>query len=109
MNCFFSQHLARLDEAQRQYQTSQADRETLRLKLDDQEKMIDVLRSQMESSSQMTVQHNRTIDSLHQQNRLLSEQLNQHKLELQQLMVGSLSLNYYKIAIINIYVQPTLL
>lgn len=108
MNCFF-QHLARMDEAQRQYQTLQADRETLRLKLDDQEKMMDILRSQMESSLQMTVQHSRTIDSLHQQNRLLSEQLNQHKLEIQQLMVRSLSLKYWKIAIINIHIQATLL
>lgn len=98
-----------MDEAQRQYQTLQADRETLRLKLDDQEKMMDILRSQMESSSQMTVQHSRTIDSLHQQNRLLSEQLNQHKLEIQQLMVRSLSLKYCKIAKINIHIQATLL
>lgn len=38
----------------------------------------------MESSIQMTVQHSHTIDHLHQENSLLSNQLNQHKLEIQQ-------------------------
>ncbi|XP_070761054.1 coiled-coil domain-containing protein 158-like [Enoplosus armatus] len=79
------QHLAKLEEAQCWCQTLHAEGETLRLKLDDGEKMIDVLRLQMESSIQMTVQHRRTIDSLHQENSLLSNQLNQHKLEIQQL------------------------
>ncbi|XP_027131000.1 coiled-coil domain-containing protein 158 isoform X2 [Larimichthys crocea] len=79
------QHLAKLKEAQSQCQTLHVDRETLKLKLDDQEKTIDILRLQMESSIQMTVQHSHTIDSLHQENSLLSNQLNQHKLEIQQL------------------------
>ncbi|XP_051278776.1 coiled-coil domain-containing protein 158-like isoform X1 [Dicentrarchus labrax] len=79
------QALARLEEAQSRYQTLQADRETLRLKLDDREKMIDILRLQMESGIQMTVQHSHTIDNLHQESSLLSNQLNQHKLEVQQL------------------------
>lgn len=43
----------------------------------------------MESSTQMRVQHSRTIDNLHQENSLLSNQLNQHKLEIQQLRVRS--------------------
>lgn len=43
----------------------------------------------MESSIQMTVQHGRTIDHLHQENSLLSNQLNQHKLEIQQAKVRS--------------------
>lgn len=59
----------------------------MRLKLDDREKLIDILRLQMENSVQMTVQHSHTIDSLHQENSLLSNQLNQHKLEIQQLRV----------------------
>ncbi|XP_029294927.1 LOW QUALITY PROTEIN: coiled-coil domain-containing protein 158-like [Cottoperca gobio] len=61
-------HLARLEEAQSRCQTLHAEGETLRLKLHDREKMI-------ESSVQMTVQHGRTIDNLHQGNGLLSHQL----------------------------------
>ncbi|XP_041793804.1 coiled-coil domain-containing protein 158-like isoform X2 [Chelmon rostratus] len=79
------QHLSRLEEAQNQCQTLHADTETLRLKLGDRDKMIDILRLQMENSIQMTVQHSHTADSLHQENNLLSNQLNQHKLEIQQL------------------------
>ena len=60
----------------------------MRLKLNDREKMIDVLRLQMESSIQTTVQHSHTIDSLQQENSLLISQLNQHKLEIQQLRVS---------------------
>ncbi|XP_033974163.1 coiled-coil domain-containing protein 158-like isoform X1 [Trematomus bernacchii] len=74
-------HLARLEEAQSRGQALQAEGETLRLKLIDREKMI-------ESSVQMTVQHGRTIHDLHQENSLLSNQLNQlnlHKREIQQL------------------------
>ncbi|XP_049907414.1 coiled-coil domain-containing protein 158-like isoform X7 [Epinephelus moara] len=77
-------HLARLEEAQSQCQILHAEGETLRLKLDEREKMMDILRLQMESSFQMTVQHSRTIDNLHQENSLLSNQLNQHKLEIRQ-------------------------
>ncbi|XP_006790112.1 coiled-coil domain-containing protein 158-like isoform X2 [Neolamprologus brichardi] len=40
---------------------------------------------QIESSIQMTVQQSCTIDDLQQENSLLSNQLNQHKLEMQQL------------------------
>ncbi|XP_035812163.1 coiled-coil domain-containing protein 158 isoform X2 [Amphiprion ocellaris] len=79
------QHLASLEEAQSRCQTLQAEQEALWLKLNDSEKMIDVLRLQMESSIQMTVQHSHTIDSVQQENSLLSNQLNQHKLEIQQL------------------------
>ncbi|XP_040899244.1 coiled-coil domain-containing protein 158-like isoform X2 [Toxotes jaculatrix] len=79
------QHLSRLEEAQSWCKTMHIEGETLRLKLDEREKLIDILRLQMESSVQMTVQHSRTIDNLHQENNLLSNQLNQHKLETQQL------------------------
>ncbi|XP_030593438.1 coiled-coil domain-containing protein 158 isoform X2 [Archocentrus centrarchus] len=79
------QHLTRLKEAQSQCQTLQTERETLRLKLNDSERTINVLRFQMESSMQVTVQHSHTIDGLQQENSLLSNQLNQHKLEMQQL------------------------
>lgn len=51
--------------------------------------MIDLLKFQIESSIQMTVQQSRTIDDLQQENSLLSNQLNQHKLEMQQLRVRS--------------------
>ncbi|KAI4820896.1 hypothetical protein KUCAC02_028854 [Chaenocephalus aceratus] len=71
-------HLARLEEAQSRGQALQAEGETLRLKLIDREKMI-------ESSVQMTVQHGRTIHDLHQENSLLSNQLNLLKMEIQQL------------------------
>ena len=91
--CFF-QHLARLEEAQSWCQTLHADGETLKRKLDDKEKMTDILRLQMESSAQMTVQHNRTIDNLHKENSLLSNQLNQHKVEIQQLRVRSKAQNF---------------
>ncbi|XP_040010721.1 coiled-coil domain-containing protein 158-like isoform X2 [Xiphias gladius] len=79
------QHLSWLEEAQSRCQTLNVEGETLRLKLDDREKLIDILRVQMESSVQKTVQHSRTIDNLHQENGLLSNQLNQQKLEIQQL------------------------
>nr|XP_046241377.1 coiled-coil domain-containing protein 158-like isoform X1 [Scatophagus argus] len=81
------QHLAKLEEAERRCQTLHADRKTLRQKVDDREKMMNVLRLQMERSSQMTVKHSSAIDNLHQENSLLSNQLNQHKLEIQQLRV----------------------
>ncbi|XP_054467233.1 coiled-coil domain-containing protein 158-like isoform X2 [Anoplopoma fimbria] len=64
-------HLARLEEAQSHCQTLHAEGETLRLKLDDREKMIEM--------------HNSIINDLHQENSLLSNQLNQHKLVIQQL------------------------
>ena len=60
----------------------------LRLKLEDREKMVDLLRLQMESTTQMTVQHGRSIDSLHNEKSRLSNQLNEHKLEIQQLRVS---------------------
>lgn len=91
--CFF-QHLARLEEAQSWCQTLHADGEMVRRKLDDKEKMTEILRLQMESSVEMTVQHNRTINNLHQENSLLSNQLNQHKVEIQQLRVRSIAQNF---------------
>lgn len=90
---FFFQHLARLKEAQKQRHALHADREALRLKLVDREKQIDALRSEMESSTEMTEQHRHTIDNLHRENNLLSNQLNQQKLEIQQLMVSSVAEN----------------
>ena len=51
----------------------------------------------IESSIQITVQHRSTIDELHQENSLLSNQLNQHKLEIQQLRVRSMAENLIKI------------
>ncbi|XP_056232730.1 coiled-coil domain-containing protein 158-like [Seriola aureovittata] len=76
------QHLSWLEEAQSRCQTLHVEGETLKLKLDDREKMTAMLLLQMESSVQM---HSRTIDNLHQENSLLSNQLNQQKLEIQQL------------------------
>ncbi|XP_041643766.1 coiled-coil domain-containing protein 158-like [Cheilinus undulatus] len=75
----------RLEEAEQQCQILQAQGETLRLQLDDRERMMGVLRLQMESSIQMAVQHSHTIDNLHQENSLISNQLNQQKQEVQQL------------------------
>uniref|UniRef100_A0A8C7GPS7 Coiled-coil domain-containing protein 158 n=1 Tax=Oncorhynchus kisutch TaxID=8019 RepID=A0A8C7GPS7_ONCKI len=76
---------ARLEEAQGICQATRAETEVLRLKLEDREKMVDLLRLQMESTTQMTVQHGRSIDSLHNEKSRLSNQLNEHKLEIQQL------------------------
>ncbi|KAM7391238.1 hypothetical protein PAMP_021938 [Pampus punctatissimus] len=76
------QHFARLEDAQSQCQILHTEREKLRLKLSEREKMVELLRLQMENSTQMTAQHIRTIDSLHQENSLLSNQLNQHKQQL---------------------------
>ncbi|XP_068422434.1 coiled-coil domain-containing protein 158-like isoform X3 [Clinocottus analis] len=71
-----AQHnLAGLEEAQSRCQILLAEGEALRLKLDEREQT-------MESNLQM---HNSTINDLHQENSLLSNQLNQHKLEIQQL------------------------
>ncbi|KAG7221301.1 hypothetical protein INR49_017368 [Caranx melampygus] len=78
------QHLSWFQEAQSRCQTLHVEGETLKLKLDEQDKLIAMLRLQNESSAQM---HSRTIDNLHQENGLLSNQLNQHKLENQQLRV----------------------
>lgn len=87
-NLFF-QHLARLEDTQSQCQILHTEREALRLQLSEREKMVEILRLQMENSSQMTAQHSCTIDSLQQENVLLSNQLNQHKLDIQQLRVSS--------------------
>ncbi|XP_038859018.1 coiled-coil domain-containing protein 158-like isoform X3 [Salvelinus namaycush] len=76
---------ARLEEAQGSCQALKAETEVLRLKLEDREKMVALLRLQMESTTQMTVQHGRSIDSLHNEKSRLSNQLNEHKLEIQQL------------------------
>lgn len=73
------QQLARLEEAQSRCRILHAEGETLRLRLDGREKRI-------EGSTQM---QNGTIDDLHQQNGLLSKQLNQRTLTIQQLTVGS--------------------
>lgn len=81
---------ARLEEAQGSCQALRAETEVLRLKLEDREKMVDLLRLQMESTTQMTVQHGRSIDSLHDEKSRLSNQLSEHKLEIQQLRVGLL-------------------
>uniref|UniRef100_A0A4W5N1F3 Uncharacterized protein n=1 Tax=Hucho hucho TaxID=62062 RepID=A0A4W5N1F3_9TELE len=76
---------ARLEEAQDHCQDLRAETEMLRLKLEDREKMVDLLRLQMESTTQMTVQNGRSIDSLHDEKSRLSNQLSEHKLEIQQL------------------------
>lgn len=86
---WFFQHLDRLEEAQRQYQTLHVDREALGMKVDDQEKMINILRLQVENNTQVTVQQAQTINILHQENSFLSQQLNQHKLNMKQLRVRS--------------------
>lgn len=82
------QHLARLEEVQKQRQRLHADKEALRLSLADREKQIDALRSQMEDSTQMAAQHRQSIDKLHQENNVLSNQLKQHRLETRQLEVS---------------------
>ncbi|KAM9391433.1 coiled-coil domain-containing protein 158-like [Pholidichthys leucotaenia] len=82
------QHLTRLEDAQSQCQILQAEQETLRVKLNDRERELGVLRLQTETTIQMTVQHSCTIDSVQQENSLLSNQINQQKLEIQQLMAA---------------------
>ncbi|XP_024860846.1 coiled-coil domain-containing protein 158 isoform X1 [Kryptolebias marmoratus] len=79
------QHLVSFKDAQSRCQTLQAEQETLRMKLNDGEKMINVLRLQIESSVRTAERHRDTIDNLQQENGLLIKQLNQHKLEIQQL------------------------
>ncbi|TWW60259.1 hypothetical protein D4764_05G0003490 [Takifugu flavidus] len=79
------QHLDRLEGAERRYQTLHVDREALGQKVDDQEKMINILRLQVENNTQVTVQQGQTINILHQENSFLNHQLNQHKLNVQQL------------------------
>uniref|UniRef100_A0A1A8JF16 Coiled-coil domain containing 158 n=1 Tax=Nothobranchius kuhntae TaxID=321403 RepID=A0A1A8JF16_NOTKU len=71
------QHLVSLEDAQTRCRTLQTEQVNLQLKLNDRERMG--------SSTQMTQQHRHTIDSLQQENSLLISQLNQHKLEIQQL------------------------
>ncbi|TNM89305.1 hypothetical protein fugu_003539 [Takifugu bimaculatus] len=80
-----TKHLDRLEGAERRYQTLHVDREALGQKVDDQEKMINILRLQVENNTQVTVQQGQTINILHQENSFLNHQLNQHKLNVQQL------------------------
>ncbi|KAM9858577.1 coiled-coil domain-containing protein 158-like [Aulostomus maculatus] len=79
------QALSRFEEAQSRCNVLDAERETLRLELDEKEKMVEFLRFQWENSCQIVAQHRHTIDSLLQENNFLSNQLNQHKLETQKL------------------------
>nr|XP_057926524.1 coiled-coil domain-containing protein 158-like isoform X3 [Doryrhamphus excisus] len=76
-------------EEKKQHQTQcgsiLAENETLRLKLVDKEKLVELLRSQLDRSNQTIAQHSCTMAGLHQENILLSEQLKQHKQEMQQL------------------------
>lgn len=65
------------------------DREALGLKVDDQEKMINILRLQVENNRLVTVEQGQSINVLHQENSFLSNQLNQHKPSVQQLKVRS--------------------
>ncbi|XP_056147350.1 coiled-coil domain-containing protein 158-like [Lampris incognitus] len=76
---------ARLVEVQGQCQVLWSEAEMLKLKLDDREKVVEIVRLQMESGSQMLAQHGHTMDSLHWEKSHLTNQLNQQKLELQQL------------------------
>lgn len=80
--------MASLDEARAEYQNLHTEADTLRLKLEDKEKMVDILRVQLESSIEKTAENGSTIDNLHQENGLLSNQLNQHKLEILHLRVS---------------------
>ncbi|MEQ2190920.1 hypothetical protein XENOCAPTIV_014802 [Xenoophorus captivus] len=57
-----------------------AEQEALILKLADREKIIDIVRLQIESSIQTTTQHSDTITKLQQENSFL---INQHKQEIQ--------------------------
>lgn len=85
-----------MEEAPKQYQTLHTDREKLRLQLDDREKRIDILKLQVECSTQVTMQQSQTISKLHQENSLISNQLNQHKLDIQQLTVRKMPVNLTK-------------
>lgn len=85
---FLLQHLARLEEVQKQRRSLHADKEALRLRLADREKQIDALGSQMENSTQMAEQHRQSINKLHRENNVLRNQLNQQKLETRQLEVS---------------------
>ncbi|XP_029916019.1 coiled-coil domain-containing protein 158-like isoform X2 [Myripristis murdjan] len=79
------QACGRLEEALAQCQMLHAEVKMLRLKVDDREKTVEILRLELESNHQLTVQHSRTINSLQHEKSHLSNQLNQHKLEIQQL------------------------
>ncbi|XP_074526752.1 coiled-coil domain-containing protein 158-like [Halichoeres trimaculatus] len=79
------QFLVRLEVAQTQNQILQAEEETLRLQLDDRDRKLEDLRLEMESSIQMSAQHSCAINNLQQENSLLSNRLNQHKQDMEQL------------------------
>ncbi|XP_047238318.1 coiled-coil domain-containing protein 158-like isoform X3 [Girardinichthys multiradiatus] len=71
---------ALLEQRSQERQTLQAEQEALILKLADREKIIDIVRLQIESSIQTTTQHSDTITKLQQENSFL---INQHKQDIQ--------------------------
>ncbi|XP_015219150.2 coiled-coil domain-containing protein 158 [Lepisosteus oculatus] len=76
---------ARLEGTGASLRASQAEAEALRLKLGERETMADMLRQQMESVTQIAGQHSRNTEKLHSERVQLLNELNGHKLDIQQL------------------------
>uniref|UniRef100_W5M891 Coiled-coil domain containing 158 n=1 Tax=Lepisosteus oculatus TaxID=7918 RepID=W5M891_LEPOC len=76
---------ARLEGTVASLRASQAEAEALRLKLGERETMVDMLRQQMESVTQIAGQHSRNTETLHSERVQLLNELNGHKLDIQQL------------------------
>ncbi|KAJ8381181.1 hypothetical protein SKAU_G00019590 [Synaphobranchus kaupii] len=82
------QDQARLQEAQGHTQALMAEGEALRLKLEDKEKMVELLQLQMEGMTQLSLQHSHSIEVLQEEKKWLIGEIDKHQLEIHQLKVG---------------------
>ncbi|KAL0979632.1 hypothetical protein UPYG_G00187530 [Umbra pygmaea] len=73
---------ARVEEAQTCGQALRAETELLKMKLEDKERVVDLLQLQIKNTTKVTEQHG------HNEKSHLINQLNEHKLEIQQLKTG---------------------
>ncbi|KAI1900488.1 hypothetical protein AGOR_G00050450 [Albula goreensis] len=76
---------ARLQEAQGHAQALTAEGDTLRLKLDDKEKTVELLQLQMEGMTQLSLQHSHTIEVLQEEKKWLISEIDKHQLEIHRL------------------------
>ncbi|XP_064152418.1 coiled-coil domain-containing protein 158-like isoform X2 [Anguilla rostrata] len=79
---------ARLQEAQGHAQALMAEGDTLRLKLEEKEKMVELLQLQMEGMTQLSLQHSNSIEVLQEEKEWLISEIDKHQLEIHQLKAG---------------------
>ncbi|KAJ8415592.1 hypothetical protein AAFF_G00425720 [Aldrovandia affinis] len=82
------QEQARVQEAQGHTQALKAEGDILQLKLEDKEKMVEMLQLQMEGMTQLSLQHSHTIDMLQEEKKWLISETDKQQLEILQLKAG---------------------